>query len=523
MVGFMPFQEMLAAFQKTKEFFLTQLKQSPQTSQNIQKAPINEEKQYPDNEGYLHLFETQYTASLFKKSVHIYSHLDSDGISAATILARTLERAQIGFQITILNQLETQYIDEIISEIQLYNRFIIFADFGSGQTHLLEKYLKPDDYLILDHHTPVNTAPPLRDNHVNPYFFGIDGSFQISGAGVCYLFAKTMDPKNIDLSYIAIIGALGDAQNQNSDKGEFQSPNREILNDAIQIGKLEVITDIAISRSRPLTQAVAYTLPIPVTGLSNNESLVKAFLEANNIHTVNDLNEPRFLIDLTPLEKKSLSKALIQYALIQNKMDPSFAAKMVTNYYLIKEQESRSSVADAREMSSLLNACGRSGHPSLGIAILLKQPGAIEEAIKETKEHRKNIALAMQWAEEHLVHKENLISVYGGDVIDEKIIGTIASMLLHSGKKISKPIIAYAEADKDSFKVSARSPPFLIDAGLDLGVIMRKVSAQLGIENPAGGHPPAAGAKIPQTKLGEFLTLVDTAIKEMLEKKKDEK
>lgn len=517
----MPFQEMWIALQKAKEFFLVQLKSFPQHNLKVQDATTKEEKQNPDNEGYVHLFETQYPATIFKKSVHIYSHLDSDGISAATILARTLERAQIGFQITILNQLETQYIDEILNEVTAYNRFIIFADFGSGQTHLLEKNLKPEDFLILDHHTPVKTTSPPVDNHVNPYFFGIDGSFQISGAGMCYLFAKTMDPKNIDLAYIAIIGALGDAQNQNYEKGEFQSPNREILNDAIQAGKIEVITDIAISRARPLTQAVAFTLPIPVPGLTNNEAQVKAFLESNNIRTVNDLNEPRFLIDLTPLEKKSLSKAIIQCALVQNKMDPSFAAKMVTNYYIIKEQESRSSVADAREMSSLLNACGRSGHPSLGIAILLKQPGAIEEAFKETKEHRKNIALAMQWAEEHLVQKENLISVYGGEVIDEKIIGTIASMLLHSGKKISKPIIAYAEADNDSFKVSARAPSSLVDAGLDLGVIMRKVSTQLGIENPAGGHPPAAGAKIPQAKLGDFLTLVDTAIKEMLEKKKE--
>lgn len=46
-------------------------------------------------------------------------------------------------------------------------------------------------------------------------------------------------------------------------------------------------------------------------------------------------------------------------------------------------------------------------------------------------------------------------------------------------------------------KVSARADKNLIEQGIDLGIIMRKACQKIGIEDPAGGHPPAAGAKIP--------------------------
>jgi RecJ-like exonuclease len=509
---------MLDALKRAKDFFLARLSQDPAPSPSSS-SQTKEALQNPTNEGYANIMETRFDASVFKKSVHVYSHLDSDGISAAAIIARTLARAKIGFQITILNQLENQYIEEMTTEVKKYNRFIIFADFGSGQTHILDKFLPPDDYLILDHHTPHEAMDAKKINHVNPYAYGIDGSYQISGAGVCYFFAKTMDPSNIDLAHIAIIGALGDTQNQGSDKGEFQFPNSLIVEDAIKANKLELVVDLAIPRTRPLVQAIAYNLPVPIPGLANNEQQTRQFLESNGIRTVNELNEPRIALDLTQIEKKSLSKALVQFALVNASLPPTFSNKLVTTFYTLKEYDPKALVSDAREISIILNACGRSGHPSLGIALLLGDKEALDEAIKESKSHRRNIALAMQWAEEHLIEHENIISVYGGELIDEKIIGTIASMLTHSGKKIIKPLIAYAEAEKGMFKVSARSPPELIERGLDLGAVMRKVCGDLGFENPGGGHRPAAGAKIPVSKLKEFLNAVDATVKEMLNAK----
>ena len=275
---------------------------------------------------------------------------------------------------------------------------------------------------------------------MNPYFYGIDGSIEISGAGVCYYFACTMDEENTDLAPLALIGAVGDVQSK-GDKGTFVGVNSQILEEAIKMGKIDPITDIAISRNRPITQAIAYSLPIQIPGLSNNEENVKIILESNNIKTTNELNEARTLADLTKFEKVALNKILVNYMVNEQQMTPDVFKRLVTTVFRLTDMDPKSPVADIREMSSLLNACGRSGHPSLGIGVLLGDPQALKEALEEGKSYRKNIAAAVEWAQSHLTEYDNIIFFYGGNSIDEKMIGTIASMLIRSdGKKLNQSL-----------------------------------------------------------------------------------
>ena len=44
---------------------------------------------------------------------------------------------------------------------------------------------------------------------VNPHLFGIDGATDVSGSGVAYFAAKAVNPANVDLAPIALVGALG--------------------------------------------------------------------------------------------------------------------------------------------------------------------------------------------------------------------------------------------------------------------------------------------------------------------------
>ena len=64
-------------------------------------------------------------------TVHIYTHIDADGLSAGAILGKALYRANIPFQITVLRQLEREEIQKI-AKIES-NIFIIYSDFGRGQ------------------------------------------------------------------------------------------------------------------------------------------------------------------------------------------------------------------------------------------------------------------------------------------------------------------------------------------------------------------------------------------------------
>ena len=123
-------------------------------------------------------------------SVHIYSHLDTDGLSAAAALSLALKREGIGYQVTILKQLEEQFFPEIIESIQDNNQFLIFSDFGSGQLNLFKKFIKSKNYIILDHHESLKDDSDklieITGYHANPYFAGVNGSNEISGAGMAY-------------------------------------------------------------------------------------------------------------------------------------------------------------------------------------------------------------------------------------------------------------------------------------------------------------------------------------------------
>ena len=482
--------DFLNAIDERKDYFL----KSINFNKNIDLKELENSKKIPD----------------FKKSVHIYSHLDSDGLTSAAILAYALKRADISFQLSVLPQLETKYIEEIKQEIISYNKFIIFSDFGTGQLEFLKKVLGSDNYLILDHHQPENLKEEADIFHVNPYYYEISGESEISAAGVCYLFAKALDPKNIDLSSLAIIGALGDMQNK-GEKGNFIGVNKTILDDAIKIGKISVERDLAISRHQPLYIALAYSLPEILPTISGNEENAKLFLNSLQIKMKDEWNEKRTLLNLSINERKTLMKALISEGYERNNKSTEFAGKLITNYYNLSNFDP---VSDAKEMSKLLNACGRLGFSSLGITSLMGDKESLLIAIEKNKIFKREISIAIRLAEENIRYYKNINTFYHNE-INEKIIGTICSILVHSKEELKeKPLLAFADSDEHSLKVSARADSELVKKGLNLGKILREVCQKMEITNPAGGHPPAAGAKIKSMNLKTFIEEVDKAVGE---------
>ena len=479
MVNKILLDQFLNAIDERKDFFLKSI--NINNKKDLEKAEISEK------------------ITDFKKSVHIYSHLDSDGLTSAAILASALKRANISYQLSVLPQLETKYIENIKQEIISYNRFIIFSDFGTGQLRFLKKELEINNYLILDHHQPENLKEKPDIFHVNPYYYDISGESEISAAGVCYYFAKALDPKNIDLSSLAIIGALGDMQNK-GDKGTFIGANKSILDDAIKTGKITLEKDLAINRRQPLHIALAYSLPEKLPAISGSEQNAKLFLNSLQIKMENEWNDRRTLLNLSTNERKTLLKALI---------NEGGGGNLMTNFYNLSNFDP---VSDAKEMSKLLNACGRLGFSSLGITSLMGDKESLLKAIEKNKIFKREISIAIRLAEENIRNYENINTFYHND-INEKIIGTICSILVHSKEELkNKPLIAFADSDDHSLKVSARADRELVKKGLNLGKILREVCQKMDIINPAGGHPPAAGAKIKSMNLKTFIEEVDKAV-----------
>ena len=474
--------------------------------------------------------------------VHIYTHLDADGLSSGAILGKALYREKIPFQITVLRQLEKREITKILQEVEDYNNFLIFSDFGSGQylelkTELIHKK-KFKNFLVLDHHIPQDVSSKeeiklieeihetTKDWQINPYFFGIDGSFEISGAGVCYYFAKCLKQENIDLSPVALVGAIGDIQNKGLNKS-FLGINNLILEDAMNSGHIEVVNDLNFSTLKPLNEALAYSNEIQLPGLSKDVNRSLIFLKTKGILMENSEGRVKTLNEFDQDEKQKISSAIIEYASIKLNLEPSkIIKKLIINRYLLKNEPANSHIHDIKDFSSLLNACGRTYNASLGIAIAMgDRKDNYRLSLDVLKTYRKSLVESLSWIENNnkIQQKDSIQYFFGEEVIAESIIGTISSILIfdpNKGVDISKPIFGLAKrTDEDVYKVSGRAHEKIVSQGVNLSDVIRKASQRTNIETLGGGHPPAAGTKIPIEKVEEFLENCNIVVRNQMHNK----
>jgi len=473
-----------------------------------------------------------------ESTVHIYTHLDADGLSAGAILGKALYREKIPFQITVLRQLEREEITKIAENSKDSKNFLIFADFGSGQfLELTEKLNSSDNkvpYIILDHHLPQNISNKndgkikdiysnSRPWHINPYFYDFDGSDEISGAGICYYFVKILNERNIDLSPIALVGATGDIQNQGPNKS-FTGLNSMILQHATKTDLVEVINDLNFSPTKPLNEAISYSTEIILPGLSDNTSKMLKFLKSLGILMENSQGDIRTLNDLNQEEKQKVSSAIIEYISLKLNIEPSeIIKKLIVNRYILKNEIVGSELHDLKDFASILNSCGRSDNASLGIAIAMGDRRiAYNKAKDNLLNYKKSLVQALSWLkdENKIQYKNKIQYFFGENVIPENIVGTIASMLIF-GKDgnidINKPIFGCVKRkDEEVFKISGRAHQSIVKKGVNLSEAIREALELSNLEALGGGHPPAAGTKVPIHKIEDFLENCDIVIEKQL-------
>jgi len=445
--------------------------------------------------------------------IHVSSHFDADGLAAAGIIGKALTRLEASFQIRIHPWIDEKMVDELASEKP---DLTIFTDLGSGYLDLLSESLSDKKVIILDHHQPVG-EPPQSFLQVNPHTHGIDGTIDLSGAGVTYLVAKNLDQTNMDLAYIAVVGSLGDLQDKYS-QHSLGGVNEIIVEDAVKTGYLEVSKDLIFfgRETRPIHKALACTTSPFIPGISGEEDKSLAFLTALGIKLKKNDNW-RALRDLSEEEKTKLCSELANYLI--SKGFTSEALNLIGHVYTFVKEENWTPLRDGREFSVLLNATGRMERPSLGVAICMGDRGsALEEAEEILREYRRTITKHLTWLTEHdqIQELENIYLVRGENQVEEKIIGTVASVLSTSLPKLEKPVIAYAIVPGEGLaKVSSRATEMLMKKGMDLGEIMRVAAEKFS--GRGGGHNIAAGAQVPIEHLEEFLRLVDKLVRKQLE------
>jgi RecJ-like exonuclease len=444
----------------------------------------------------------------------VVSHHDADGLSSAGIMGATLSRANARFTIRIVEELREDLLDEIS---KAKPDIVIFTDIGSGYLDLVTTRLETKTALILDHHPP-ETRAPEKIVQLNPHEFGIDGATMVSAAGVCYLAIRPLSESNKDLSTLGIVGALGDMQDKN-EKRTLMGLNEVLVDDAVSSGNVKVNSDLVVygRETRPIHRSLAYTTTPYLPNLSGREDNCLTLLSNAGIR-LKDGDRFRTAADLTQDEKQQLLNAIISY-LTSIGFQSSVVLDMVGTVYILVNEPPGSATRDAREFSALLNACGRTGNPSIGISVGLgDRKTALEEANDVVANYRKTLATYMEWLTKSpdAIQKFKVIwAIRGENQIQESMTGAFSSIISSAGNlSPDNAILVLTKAKDGGIKLSARAPAKLLKMGLNLGTALSSTAKKYA--GFGGGHNVAAGAHIKVEEPTQFLQELDQVLLEQM-------
>lgn len=381
-------------------------------------------------------------------TIRLVSHMDSDGMSAAALIIKALRDKGFSVNFDINYQITSQLLEKLK---EAEETFIIFTDLGSTRKDQIATMLSGKKILILDHH---ETQEKFSENgsffEVNPHHFGIDGSSEISGSGLAYLFTRELSEKNKKNAHLAIIGAIGDFQEKNG----FRSFNKEILDDAISSDIILVQDDLKIYgvNSRSLSKALFFSEKLKLPGLKT-ESDVIDFLKEKEISD----DENKRYSELSSSEKEKLIESIIS---LRKNLDN--AEDVLEKRYIILNELPNSIFRDAREFSTILNACGRMQEAEIGINASLQDKTSKDKALNVYHRYKKEISSMLNWFEknkkdpEKVLFGENFLILNARKDISHLVIGTLNSILTKSGRvKKNTLVLSMSRVDDTTTKTFA--------------------------------------------------------------------
>ena len=453
-------------------------------------------------------------------SVVIATHIDADGIAAAAIAKSTLARLSIPHEVRFFKKLD----ETAIASLRASGAELVwFTDLGSGA---ISKFGQMHS-VVTDHHVPDPMACNVRANgqallsdyvrpyHVNPHMYGHSGADELSGAGTTFLVSIAVDDENVMLSHLAILGSVGDLQDQKTRR--LEGLNRSVLELATNLGLVEAKEDIRYfgRETRPIFKMLEYSSDPYIPRITGREQEAISFLLSLGI-SLKEGDAWRTWSMLSDEEREKIIEA-IRDVLLGGPKGEERAQRLTGEAYTFTAEAPGSPVRDVKEYATLLNACGRHGRAEVGLMICAGDRGdALSDGYCLLRDHRSALSQALETAKAIGVTRMEHIQYFdAGDGIEETIIGTIAGMLLGgSGADRTAPMIAFADSmevgTEELKKVSGRGTQELVAMGMDLSSAMREVAQ--GVGGAGGGHNIAAGATIPSSRKDEFLKRLDELV-----------
>ena len=416
-----------------------------------------------------------------KNKVHLVSHYDTDGITSAAILSKTLERLGIQFSVKIIKQLSEQ-------EINLFpkDKIIILVDLGSSSFDYLSKI--KNKIFIIDHHEISSRETPENITILNPHL--IKEYYSLCSAELSYLISKEISEENQNLSYLAILGMVGDTMEKDINK---------IRNKIINEADVKIKRGLLIYPStRPIDKALEYSSRPFIPGVTGDSRGVYELLKEAGIEKTNNRYKP--LIDLDNYEMKRLA-TLIMLRIHSSKEK---AQEYIGDLYLIKFFNK---IEDARELSAIINACSRMDNPEIALMLCLGNNFARKRAERIYFNYRQHIISGLRYIEANgKIQGREYVIINARDQIKDTLIGTLASILSFSSSYEEGTIIIAMAYDKDKIKVSTRTVGRNPKSRRNLKELMDSITCLIGGES--GGHKDAAGCIFPREQEQKFIELI---------------
>ncbi len=438
-----------------------------------------------------------------RKRVLVVTHIDADGLISGSLVFAALKRKGANVALRCIPELDPAALASLAG--QNYD-FYIFTDLASTMIKELDSALG-GRFLAIDHHQ-IAEDDRQHPSVVNAWAFGYDGGTEACSSSMAYFFAEAIDQTNVDLSYLAVVGAVADRQDGGSGRS-LTGLNAAALERAQGAGLVAVSKDLLLTgrETRPVHEAVALTSTPYLKGLTGSKDAVLATLHQSGL-TLKEGGVWRTPSSLTAEEKMKLTEVLASAA-VSGGAGTEAMRELVGDVFTLQSEDPFTPLRDAREFATLLNSCGRMGKPGVGASICLGDRSAsLKEAADTLHAYRGALGRALQGLADDpskTVVQGSLVVVRGEGVVDEKLLGPVISILSGSPGNMDKVIVGLSLSGDSELKVSSRAGDSY-GGGANLALVMREAAEAAG--GVGGGHSMAAGAKIPLGAADAFLRSV---------------
>ena len=425
-------------------------------------------------------FTKNFLQETTEEKIYLVNHFDTDGITSAAIFIKTLERLSKQFSVKILKSLTKEEI-AVFPE----DKTIVLLDLGSNSLNELSK-LK-NKIFIIDHHEIKNQIPASNIKIINPHL--IEGCENLCTAEITYLISKEISEENKDLAHLAIIGRIGDSM-----ESEISRTTSMIIEDS----NVHIKEGLLIYPStRPIDKALEYSSRPFIPGVTGDSKGTFELLKEAGIERIG--KNYKAIIDLNKKEMKDLVTAVMLRLSGKEKTQ-----EYIGNIYLIKFFNK---IEDAREISAIINAGSRMGHPTNSLMFCLGNKEARLNAERIYVKYRQHIISGLKHIEQNnKIQGKEYVIINVKDKIKDTLIGTLTSILSFSSIYKEGTIIIGMAYDEDKIKISTRMAGRNPKTNRNLKELMESVIDIIGGES--GGHQKAAGCIIRKEDEDKFIDLI---------------